>query len=32
MRRRGHSDETIDRLVFQNPVRFLGQNPRFTVR
>lgn len=32
MRRRGHSDETIDRLVYQNPVRFLGQNPRFTLR
>jgi len=32
MRRRGHSDETIDRLVFQNPIRFLGQNPRFHVR
>ena len=32
MRRRGHADETIDQLVFQNPIRFLGQNPRFTVR
>ena len=32
MRRRGHSDETIDQLVFQNPIRFLAQNPRFTVR
>jgi len=27
MRRRGHSDETIDKLVFQNPIRFLEQNP-----
>ena len=32
MRRRGHTDETIDQLVFQNPIRFLAQNPRFTVR
>jgi predicted metal-dependent TIM-barrel fold hydrolase len=32
MRRRGHSEETIDKLVFQNPIRFLGQNPRFTIR
>ena len=32
MRRRGHNDETIDRLVFQNPIRFLSQNPSFTVR
>jgi hypothetical protein len=31
MRRRGHADETIDQLVFQNPIRFLAQNPRFTV-
>lgn len=31
MRRRGHSAATIDRLLFQNPQRFLAQNPRFTV-
>lgn len=31
MRRRGHSDETIDQLIFKNPHRFLAQNPRFTV-
>ena len=30
MRKRGHSAEEIDQLVFQNPVRFLSQNPRFT--
>ena len=29
MRRRGHSEETIDRLIFENPRRFLSQNPRF---
>ena len=29
MRRRGHQSEAIDRLVFQNPLKFLGQNPRF---
>lgn len=32
MRRRGHSEETIDALIYQNPVRFLSQNPRFTAR
>ncbi len=32
MRRRGHSEATIDRLVFQNPARFMGQNPRFKLR
>jgi predicted metal-dependent TIM-barrel fold hydrolase len=29
MRRRGHRFDAIDRLVFQNPLKFLGQNPRF---
>ena len=32
MRRRGHEEETIDQLIFQNPLRFLSQNPRFTVK
>ncbi len=29
MRRRGHSPEAIDHLVYGNPLRFLSQNPRF---
>ena len=29
MKRRGHSPETIDKLIFQNPQRFLGQSPKF---
>jgi len=29
MRRRGHSLDEIDRLIYRNPVQFLGQNPRF---
>jgi predicted metal-dependent TIM-barrel fold hydrolase len=32
MRKRGHSEETIDQLVFQNPIRFLSQNPRFNIK
>jgi predicted metal-dependent TIM-barrel fold hydrolase len=32
MRKRGHSEEAIDKLIFQNPVKFLGQCPKFTVR
>jgi hypothetical protein len=32
MRRRGWSAEAIDRVVYQNPVRFLSQNPRFQLR
>jgi len=31
MRRRGHSNEYIERVIFDNPRRFLGQNPRFTL-
>ena len=29
MRRRGHSDAALDQVIFQNPLRFLGQSPRF---
>lgn len=29
MRKRGHSAEAIDKLIYQNPVRFLSQTPRF---
>ncbi len=29
MRRRGHSAEAIDKLVYQNPAKFLGQCPKF---
>lgn len=32
MRRRGHSDETIDALIFQNPAKFMAQSPRFKAR
>ena len=31
MRRRGHSDALIHKLVHENPVEFLGQSPRFNV-
>jgi predicted metal-dependent TIM-barrel fold hydrolase len=29
LRKRGHSAVAIDQLIFGNPQRFLGQNPRF---
>jgi uncharacterized protein len=29
MRRRGHSAEAIDRFIYQNPIRFLSQCPKF---
>jgi len=31
MRKRGHDSKSIDRLVFQNPARFLSQSPHFSV-
>jgi len=31
MRRRRHTDELIHRVVFQNPVQFLSQSPKFKV-
>jgi predicted metal-dependent TIM-barrel fold hydrolase len=31
MRRRGHRPEQIDRILYQNPVRFLSQSPKFRV-
>ena len=31
MRRRGYSAEQIDKMVFQNPVRFMSQSPKFKV-
>ena len=31
MRRRGWSAEAIDRVIFQNPVRFLSQCPKFRI-
>jgi predicted metal-dependent TIM-barrel fold hydrolase len=29
MKRRGHSEIAIDRLIYKNPREFLGQNPKF---
>ena len=29
MRRRGHSFEEVDRMIYQNPMRFLSQSPKF---
>jgi predicted metal-dependent TIM-barrel fold hydrolase len=31
MRRRGHTADAVDRVIYQNPVRFLSQCPRFSV-
>ncbi|MDQ2666458.1 MAG: TatD family hydrolase [Gemmatimonadota bacterium] len=29
MKRRGHDDALIDQIIYQNPVRFLSQSPKF---
>ena len=31
MRKRGHSTEAIDQLIYQNPLRFLSQCPKFNI-
>jgi uncharacterized protein len=31
MRRRGHAEEAIDKLVFHNPRTFLSQSGRFNL-
>ena len=31
MRRRGHSEDTIDKMIYRNPVEFLSQCPKFHV-
>ncbi|MFB6372969.1 MAG: TatD family hydrolase [Bradymonadaceae bacterium] len=31
MRRRGHTERDVERVVFDNPVEFLGQSPTFEV-
>ena len=32
MRRRRHSEDLIRRVVFDNPVQFLSQSPKFKIR
>jgi predicted metal-dependent TIM-barrel fold hydrolase len=29
MKRRGHAHDAIDKLIYQNPIRFLSQSPKF---
>jgi predicted metal-dependent TIM-barrel fold hydrolase len=31
MRKRGYTAEQIDRVIYQNPLKFLSQNPRFKI-
>jgi predicted metal-dependent TIM-barrel fold hydrolase len=32
MRRRGYEDDIVEGVFYDNPCRFLGQNPRFQLR
>ena len=31
MKRRGHGADLIDRIIYHNPIAFLGQSPKFDV-
>jgi hypothetical protein len=31
MRRRGHSPEAVDQLIYQNPMDFMSQCPKFGI-
>jgi len=31
MKRRGHAADLIDRIIYHNPIAFLGQSPKFDV-
>jgi predicted metal-dependent TIM-barrel fold hydrolase len=32
MRKRGHSVETIDKMIYRNPIQFMSQSPKFKIR
>ncbi len=32
MRRRGHGDDLINEIIYENPKRFLGQSPKFQLK
>ena len=32
MKKRGHTAEAIDKVIFQNPQKFLSQSPRFRIK
>ncbi|WDT80221.1 MAG: hypothetical protein MPW14_24545 [Candidatus Manganitrophus sp.] len=32
MRRRGHSERSIRKIIYENPAAFLSQSPRFILR
>ena len=31
MRRRGHTAATVDKMIYQNPIKFMSQSPKFKV-
>ena len=32
MRKRGHDENRIDKVIYQNPIRFMSQSPRFKLK
>ncbi len=31
MRRRGHTAKTVDKMIYQNPIKFMSQSPKFKI-
>ncbi len=32
MRKRGHPDDWIDKVIYRNPIQFMSQSPRFKIK
>jgi hypothetical protein len=32
MRKRGHAEDWIDKVIYQNPVQFMSQSRRFQIK
>ena len=32
MRKRGHGEDWIDKVIYQNPIQFMSQSPKFKLR
>jgi uncharacterized protein len=32
MRKRGYSDDVIDKMIYRNPIQFMSQSPRFKIK
>jgi predicted metal-dependent TIM-barrel fold hydrolase len=32
MRKRGYNEDTIDKMIYRNPIQFMSQSPRFKIK